>query len=78
MKRYNCKRKIIHKDGKYDDTPDSGKDRDFDQAKEIGEFYPVLTMLHQDGSEAASIPYFWPVLVMPQKMSMNIIYVKEK
>ncbi|MBL3731657.1 hypothetical protein JIN86_18885 [Lysinibacillus sp. HST-98] len=78
MERYNRKRKLIRADGKYDDAPDSGKGGDFDQAKEIGEFYPVLMMLHQDGSEAAGVPYFWPVLVMPQEMPMNISYVKEK
>ncbi|MER2000617.1 MAG: hypothetical protein ABS882_12655, partial [Lysinibacillus sp.] len=78
MERHNRQRKLVRNDGKYDDAPDSGKGGDFDRAKEIGQFYPVLMMLHQDGSVANNTPYFWPVLVMPKEMPMNISYVKEK
>lgn len=78
MERYDRKRKLIRTDGKFDDAPDSGEGGDFDKAKEIGINYPVLMMLHQDGSESNGVPFFWPVLVMPQNMPMNISYVKEK
>ena len=68
--RYNRQRNLIRKDLKFDDAPDSGIDGKYARAKLIGIDYPVPIMLHQNGSKSKGVPYFWPVLVMPQNMPM--------
>lgn len=78
MERYDRKRKTIRSDGKFGDAPDSGKDGEHNRAKIIGEDYPVLIILHQDGSKTKGIPFYWPVLVMPKNMPMDISYAQEK
>ena len=70
--KYNRNRKLIRKNGKYDDAPDSGKNGDYAYAKKIGVNHPVLMMLHQSGEQTDGIPFYWPVLMLPKNMPFNI------
>ena len=76
--RYNHKRNLIRSDLRFDNAPDSGKSGEYARAKAIAVDHPALIMIHQDGSKSNGVPFFWPVLVMPQNMPMEISYSGEK
>ena len=74
--KYNRKRKLTRSNGKDDDAPDSGVTGDYSFAKKIAIDNPVLMMLHQNGEESNGIPFFWPVLVLPENLPYNMKTIK--
>ncbi|WP_139376966.1 MULTISPECIES: Z1 domain-containing protein [unclassified Lysinibacillus] len=77
--RYNRDRKAIRRDGKFDSAPDSGVNGDYAIAKKIGINYPVLTLLHQNGSVENGFndcPFFWPILTLPQNLEYDLVSLK--
>lgn len=74
--KYDRKRKLKRSNGKDDDAPDSGASGDYNYAKKIAKKHPVLLMLHQNGEESNGIPFFWPVLVLPESLPYNMKTLK--